>query len=165
MNIFRKVVFVIVNISCSRGLVWFNISQDNAGGWRNEEITNAIKVPNNHAILFPLWDDCYGDHCGTLMKLNISWSPRSKWSPTRRSWSTGWRSRAGVRRRRCSVIMLSQVCDEDHWLSQSSLWSRSFPPHCIVFSQIVLFAPATLQVFPSATRIVSLWDSRLDFRF
>ena len=99
----------------SRGLVWFNISQDNAGGWRNEEITNAIKVPNNHAIFIPLWDDCYGDHCGTLMKLNISCSPRlkvvalSKWSPTRRSWSTGWRSRAGVRRRRCSVIMLSQV--------------------------------------------------------
>jgi len=26
-----------------RGLVWFNISQDNAGGWRNEEITMAIK--------------------------------------------------------------------------------------------------------------------------
>ena len=26
-----------------RGLVWFNISQDNAGGWRNEEITLAIK--------------------------------------------------------------------------------------------------------------------------
>ena len=25
-----------------RGLVWFNISQDNAGGWRNEEITMAI---------------------------------------------------------------------------------------------------------------------------
>ena len=45
----------------------------------------------------------------------------SKWSPTRRSWSTGWRSRAGVRRRRCSVIMLSQVCDADQWLSQSSL--------------------------------------------
>jgi hypothetical protein len=22
-----------------RGLVWFNISQDNAGGWLNEEIT------------------------------------------------------------------------------------------------------------------------------
>ena len=40
------------------------------------------------------------------------------------------------------------------------------PPHFfIVFSQIVLFAPATLQVFPSATRIVSLWGSRLDFRF
>ena len=31
------------------------------------------------------------------------------------------------------------------------------PPHFfIVFSQIVLSAPATLQVFPSATRIVSL---------
>ena len=27
-----------------RGLVWFNISQDNAGGWRNEEITLAIKA-------------------------------------------------------------------------------------------------------------------------
>ena len=27
-----------------RGLVWFNISQDNAGGWRNEEITTAIKT-------------------------------------------------------------------------------------------------------------------------
>jgi len=26
-----------------RGLVWFNISQDNAGGWRNEEITIAVK--------------------------------------------------------------------------------------------------------------------------
>ena len=26
-----------------RGLVWFNISQDNAGGWRNEEITMAIR--------------------------------------------------------------------------------------------------------------------------
>ena len=69
---------MIVNISCSRGLVWFNISQDNAGGWRNEEITNAIKVSNNQAILIPLWDDCYGDHCGTLMKLNISCSPRLK---------------------------------------------------------------------------------------
>ena len=57
-----KFVFVIVNISCSRGLVWFNISQDNAGGWRNEEITNAIKVPNKDAILIPLWNDCYGDH-------------------------------------------------------------------------------------------------------
>ena len=30
------------------------------------------------------------------------------------------------------------------------------PSHCIVFSQIVLSAPATLQVFPSATKIVSL---------
>ena len=73
-----KFVFVIVNISCSRGLVWFNISQDNAGGWRNEEITNAIKVPNNQAILIPLWEDCYGNHCGTLMKLNISCSPLLK---------------------------------------------------------------------------------------
>ena len=26
-----------------RGQVWFNISQDNAGGWRNEEITMGIK--------------------------------------------------------------------------------------------------------------------------
>ena len=26
-----------------RGLVWFNISQDNAGGWRNEEITMAVQ--------------------------------------------------------------------------------------------------------------------------
>lgn len=26
-----------------RGLVWFNISQDNAGGWRNEEINMAIR--------------------------------------------------------------------------------------------------------------------------
>eukprot|EP00090_Calanus_glacialis_P001913 TRINITY_DN11429_c0_g1_i1.p1 TRINITY_DN11429_c0_g1~~TRINITY_DN11429_c0_g1_i1.p1 ORF type:complete len:925 (-),score=149.21 TRINITY_DN11429_c0_g1_i1:197-2971(-) len=26
-----------------RGLVWFNISQDNAGGWRNEEITMSIR--------------------------------------------------------------------------------------------------------------------------
>ena len=31
------------NFILGRGLVWFNISQDNAGGWRNEEITAAIK--------------------------------------------------------------------------------------------------------------------------
>ena len=31
------------NYIVGRGLVWFNISQDNAGGWRNEEITLAIK--------------------------------------------------------------------------------------------------------------------------
>ena len=31
------------NYIVGRGLVWFNISQDNAGGWRNEEITSAIK--------------------------------------------------------------------------------------------------------------------------
>ena len=31
------------NYIVGRGLVWFNISQDNAGGWRNEEITAAIK--------------------------------------------------------------------------------------------------------------------------
>ena len=74
---FNVSVFFIVSL-LSRGLVWFNISQDNAGGWRNEEITNAIKVSNNQAILIPLWDDCYGDHCGTLMKLNISCSPRLK---------------------------------------------------------------------------------------
>ena len=31
------------NYIIDRGLVWFNISLDNAAGWRNEEITMAIR--------------------------------------------------------------------------------------------------------------------------
>ena len=164
-------VFFIVSL-LSRGLVWFNISQDNAGGWRNEEITNAIKVSNNHAILIPLWclrrlswRSPISYHCGTLMKLNISSSPcQSGHQPG------GADQQAGGAVQGCGGGDALSLCFPRFVMRTSDYHNHHYhdliPPHFfIVFSQIVLFAPATLQVFPSAMRIVSLWDSRLDFQF
>ena len=109
-----------------------------------------------------LWRSPSSYQCGTLMKLNTSSSPcQSGHQPG------GADQQAGGAVQGCGGGDALSLCFPRFVMRTSDYHNHHYhdliPSHCIVFSQIVLFAPATLQVFPSATRIVLLWDSRLDF--
>ena len=103
MNIFSKVVFLIVNTSCSRGLVWFNIcvcgcdsstlvffllflcsaagwsgstsakTTREAGGMRRSPMQSRFQTIKQFLFHSDVWDDCYGDH---LHHINVgrSWN-------------------------------------------------------------------------------------------
>ncbi len=52
-----------------RGLVWFNISQDNAGGWLNEEITLGKRTGIGYGLV---WFNISQDNAGGWLNEEIT---------------------------------------------------------------------------------------------